>query len=79
MADVNVAVSTSHDKDWYYMPMQALLPINGPTFSHLWCLNLPTDDVWNDYCNKSQSISRLDVLLQMFLIKALNTCVTETN
>lgn len=73
------AARANNGKEWYDMPHQILLPLNGRMASYEWGLKLPTGEIWRENANTDETIQRLDVFLQLFPTKALNNLHIETN
>ena len=77
--DMNAAVTSAHGEDWYDLPNETLKDINGKLPYRDWAVRTPTAFIWRADCNVDARISRLDVFLQMFPPKQLNTILRATN
>jgi Transposase IS4 len=73
-------VCEAHGVPWYAIPVALVNnPLNGPIPYKEWGLRLPTGTVWRDGVNIDESITRLDVFLQMFPKAQLHDTFVLTN
>ena len=71
-------VIRAHGREW--IPYRDVGPsINGPIPYREWGLRIPTGEIWRDGSNRDETISRLDVFLQMFPNRQLHDMYTLTN
>jgi Transposase IS4 len=74
-----VPAATVNDFDWYDDPNACLQQLNGPVYKRDWQVQTTNGDTWTDACNVDESISRLDVFLQMFPPEQMQTMLRCTN
>ena len=68
-----------HGRQWFTYPGDYGANFNGAIPYREWGLRLPTGEVWREGCNDDETITRLDVFLQMFPSRQLISCWQLTN
>jgi Transposase IS4 len=77
--DVEEVVATCHERAWYKYNDTIGSSINGIVPYREWGLRIPTGEVWREGDNTDETITRLEVFLQMFPTRQLNDTFTLTN
>jgi hypothetical protein len=77
--DIDLPCTMAHDRLWYPYRHSIGSSINGMVPYREWGVRLPTGGVWREGCNSDETISRLDVFLQMFPVRQLNDMMLFTN
>jgi hypothetical protein len=71
-------VYEAHGQRWYDMPYTVLQPMNGNIPYCPWPMQTVAGDIWRDGTNVNRTISRLDVFLQVFPLKAFQVIYLAT-
>jgi hypothetical protein len=77
--DADVVVTTAHEREWYKYDAAIGASINGQVPYREWGLHIPTREVWRDGDNSDETITHLEVFLQMFPTQQLNNTFTLMN
>jgi Transposase IS4 len=77
--NIDLPITIAHDRLWYPYQHSIGSSINGMAPYRKWGVRLPMGGVWREGCNSDETISCLDVFLQMFPVCQLNDMMLFTN